>query len=109
MTEKITCGEFVYAKDASKLGIRSENWMTLFKLDVEANGYDYVKNDVRIRAYFLLWMAQEAFDIYKLKRKLMMLNNITCKKCAIWRIVAQWGLNFFSHLIKNFINFFQPL
>ena len=49
--------------------IRLENWMTRFKLDIEAKGLDNTKDDIKIRASILLLMGHEELDTYKAKSR----------------------------------------
>ena len=66
MSERIVCDKFVYGRDASTLGQRWEDWLEKFDLFLQANS---IANEEKKKASLLLLMGNEAFDIYKVKRK----------------------------------------
>ena len=68
MEAKTTCGELGYSGD-STLGSRWKSWSERFQLFIKANGLDPTTDAVLIKASFLLLMAQDAFEIFKAKRK----------------------------------------
>ena len=64
---EIPCGEFQYRGDVTTLGQRWTCWMEKFNLYVAGND---LRNDVIIKARFLLLMGDEAMDVYRVKKKL---------------------------------------
>ena len=64
MSEKVTCGTFVYAGDKNTLGPRWTTWLERFTLYVAANAYT---DPVIIKANFLLLIGLDAYEIYKTK------------------------------------------
>ena len=66
MTERIACDKFVYGREASTLGQRWENWLEKFDLFLVANA---ITSEEKKKASLLLLMGNEAYDVYKIKRK----------------------------------------
>ena len=66
MSQKITCGEFVYGGDQDTLGHRWTDWLFRFDLYVTANN---LTDAAIIKSSFLLLMGKEALQIYMTLKK----------------------------------------
>jgi hypothetical protein len=63
--EKVQLQKFCYRGNPATLGQRFSDWLEMFDLASEANGM----RDGQQKAYFLMKVGEELFDVYRSKRK----------------------------------------